>query len=322
MMAFSCPGMLASSPQTGAGSAGTSAGPPGPARVRSRRTARRRSSAGAAPERPHTAAAGPADAPPGADWTRPPASSGSARTRAGRGGPARVHRRGNGPPCGSGSGRAPGSHGPAAGPGARCRYGRLRRPVGRAGRRSRSTRQTAIAAASQNSWCDRSRGARCRAPPLGSAPVAAPAAGAAGLTVAGGRPAVDARAGSRPACPPRRSARRLIGCAPLARPQARAGRAGAAAGAQAGHSVRVVPLPVGGRRDHLPADPLRWAIGGRRCRAGQPADVEDCLEPDRFDLTGAKHIQCTRGGAMPRRTAARRSAPATSATSAPIRSVA
>ena len=93
------------------GSAGTSAGPPGPARVRSRRTARRRSSAGAAPERPHTAAAGPADAPPGADWKRPPASPGNVGRRAGRGGPARVHRRGTAPRRGTVPGRAAGAHG-------------------------------------------------------------------------------------------------------------------------------------------------------------------------------------------------------------------
>ena len=56
--------------------------------------------------------------------------------------------------------------------------------------------------------------------------------------------------------------------------------------------------------------------------AGQAADADDRLEPLPFNLTGAKHIQCTRGAGMPRRTAARRSAAATSADVAPSRSTA
>ena len=132
------------------GSAGTSAGPPGPARVRSRRTARRRSSAGAAPERPHTAAAGPADAPPGADWKRPPASPGNVGRRAGRGGPARVHRRGTAPRRGTVPGRAAGAHGPAAARAARCKCDRSTRGRQcRGGRRNGCTRSRQPLAARQ-----------------------------------------------------------------------------------------------------------------------------------------------------------------------------
>ena len=220
-----------------------------------------------------------------------------------------------------GRARAAGSHGPAAGQGARCRSGRSRRPARRAGRRSESTRRTAARAACL-SWCDLRQPVRSRAPPLGAAPVAAPAAPAARLIVAGRRPAVDARAGSLAAGLQGRGALRLSGCAPLARPPARAGRAVAAAGAQPGADTLQPDPGIAVRRDHLPADPLRWTIGGRRCRAGQAAKIGYLGESDRFDLKRAKHIQCTIGGGMPRRTAARRSAAATSADVAPIRSVA
>ena len=60
----------------------------------------------------------------------------------------------------------------------------------------------------------------------------------------------------------------------------------------------------------------RGAAGG-----DQAPGVGDGAESDSLDLPGAGHIQCTIGSGMPRRTAARRSAPATSAAVAPSRSV-